>query len=169
MGEQGNNRNNREDIPMKKFITLGLVAALLAGSAGAAISEDALKAAGSAAAGAATDVGAAVDPTTTASIGTDFASLETSLNAGTMINLSTVTEASTVNFVTVSSLQGYDPAALDTSLSSKTEAMASLRTNVEANAALKAKLEAAGYSSDDVLAIQSGADGALTIYIDDRA
>lgn len=158
---------------MNKLITLGLAAALVAGTAGAALSEDAVKAAAGAAANAATstttDVGAAVDPTTTASVTSDFASLKTTLDAGAAVDLSAVTDASTVNFVTVSSLQGYDPAALDTALSSKSEAIASLKTSIDANAALKAKLEAAGYSSDDVLAVQSGADGALTIYIDDRA
>ena len=40
--------------------------------------------------------------------------------------------------------------------------------DIDANAALKAA-EAAGYTTDDVLAIQTGADGALTVYIDDRA
>ncbi len=147
---------------MNRLITLGLAAAFVVGGAGATLAEDAVAgAAGAVKSTTEAAAGTAVDATTTASIGTgSFGSLMTSLNAGASADLSAVTDASTVNFVTISALTDADPAALDAAIQSKTDAMASLHSSIEANAALKAKLEAAGYSSADVLAIETGADGA---------
>ncbi len=154
---------------MKSMMKLGLAAALFAGSVGGVFAQDAAAGvAGAAKAGTEAAAGVAADPTTTASIG-DTASLMSSLNATATVDLAALTEASTVNFVTVSSLTDADPAAIDAAVQSKADAMTSLHASIDANAALKAKLEAAGYSTDDVLAIQGGADGSFTIYIDDRA
>ena len=154
---------------MNKIIKLGLAAAFIMGAGGAAFAGDAAATATGAmknttAAAAST----AVDATTTGSIA-NFGSLISSMNAGAKVDLSSVTEASTVNFVKVSTLTKADPAAIDAALKTKADAMTSLHAGIEANAALKAKLEAAGYSSGDVLAVETGANGALTIYIDDRA
>ena len=156
---------------MNRLITLGLAAAFVVGGAGASFAENAATgAAGAVKNTTEAAAGTAVDATTTASIGAgNFASLMTSLDAGASADLSAFTEASTVNFITVSALTDADPAALDAAIQSKADAMASLHSSIEANAAFKAKLEAAGYSSADVLAIETGADGALTVYIDDRA
>jgi hypothetical protein len=147
-------------------IAIGLAAVLMLGTASATYAEDV-----TAAAGAATDT--AVDATTTSSIGTNFDSLLGSINAGASagatVDFNAITDASTVTFVTVSSLQGSDPAKLDAALQSQTTAMADLHSSVSANAALNAKLTAAGYAPDDVLWIESGADGAFTVYIDDRS
>lgn len=154
---------------MNKLIKLGLVAAFVVGGAGAVLAEDAAAtAAGAAKNSTAAAAGAAVDATTTGSIG-NFGSLISSMNAGAKVDLSTVTDASTVNFVKVSALTDADPAAIDAALKTKADAMTTLHADIEANAALKAKLEAAGYTTDKVLAVETGADGALTVYIDDRA
>ncbi len=47
--------------------------------------------------------------------------------------------------------------------------MTTLHSNVEGNAVIKAKLEAEGYASSDVVAVKSNADGSLIVYVDDRA
>jgi hypothetical protein len=134
----------------------------------------ALLAAGAPALAVAQDTGAATtatDPMTTGSIG-NYGALISSLQAGKMADLATFTDTSTVKFVTVSSLQAEasaDPAALDNALSKNASAVASLKTSVDANAELKAKIEGAGYTTDKVLAITTEADGSFVVYIDDRA
>jgi hypothetical protein len=150
---------------MKTLAKLGLAAALVIGSSAFAIAEDAATKAGAAVTGAA---GTAVDATTTGSVTGSFDTLMTTLNSTATVDLAAVTDATTINFVTVSSLQA-DPAALDTALQGKTEQMASLHSSIEANAALKAKIEAGGYTVDDIIAVESGADGSFTFYVDDRA
>lgn len=154
---------------MKKLAQLGLAAILAFGTAGAVLAEDAAAtAAGAVKNSTSAAASTAVDATTTGSIG-NAASLTSALDAGASADLSAITDASTVNFVTVSSFSDADKTSLDTAIGSKTEALASLRGSVSANAALKAKIEAAGYSSDDVLWVETGTDGAVTVYIDDRA
>jgi hypothetical protein len=59
--------------------------------------------------------------------------------------------------------------ALDNALKKNGTTVAQLRTSIAANAALKAKIEAAGFKTDQVIAIKSGADGSVTIFVDDRA
>src|SRR5262245_39891331 len=165
-GRRGKSFSNTKDSPMNKLIKLGLAAALVVGGASAAFAEDIVKTApnATAAGSAAASTGAAVDQTTTASIGNSIDSLTTSLSANANADLSAVTDASTVNFVKVSSLSG-DPAALDAALQSQVDVQSKLHASIDANAALKAKLDAAGYTSDKVLAVQTGADGAVTVYI----
>ena len=147
---------------MHRLFKLGLAAAVVVGGVGSTLAEDVTAQVGAAA-------GTVVDATTTGSIGGSFDTLLGTMNTGVSADLSAVTDASTVNFVTISSMSGDDPMKLDEAISTKTDAMASMRASIEANAALKAKLEAAGYSVEDVLWIETGADGAFTVYIDDRA
>jgi hypothetical protein len=149
---------------MTKFTQIGLAAVLLLGVASPALAVDATAAAGAATSAAA---GAVVDPTATGSVG-DVNALVTKLQASTTADFAAFTDASTIKFVTVSSLQG-DPAALDAELGAKAEQMAALHTSIEGNAALKAKIEAGGYKLDDVLAVETDANGEFWIYIDDRA
>jgi hypothetical protein len=157
---------NQEDITMKTIAKLGLAAALVVASSAFALAEDAATKAGAAVKGAA---GTSVDATTTGSIGASFDTLMTTLNSTSTVDLAAVTDATTINFVTVSSLQGADPAALDTALQAKADAMTSLHASIEGNAALKAKIEAGGYAVDDIIAVETGADGSFTFYVDDRA
>lgn len=147
---------------MTKFTQIGLAAILLLGVASPALALDA-------AAGVAVDAtaGAVVDPTATGSVG-DVNTLVTKLQANASADFAAFNDQSTINFVTLSSLQG-DPAALDAELGAKAEQMASLKTSIEGNAVLKAKIEAGGYTLDDVLAVETSADGAFWVYIDDRA
>lgn len=143
---------------MNTFVKLGLAAVLVIGGAAATIAQDAA-------------AGAKVDATTTGSIG-NFGQLISTLQTGTMADLSGWSDTATTNFVTVSSLlpgQGADPQALDNALTKNQERMTELHAGIEANAALKAKIEAAGYTVDDVIAVETAADGAFTFYVDDRA
>jgi hypothetical protein len=59
--------------------------------------------------------------------------------------------------------------ALDNALKKNGATVTKLRTNIASNAALKAKIEAAGFKADQVIAVKSGTDGSVTIYVDDRA
>ena len=160
---------------MHRLVKIGVAAAFIIGGASTAFAVDAgVKAGAGVAAGATTSAGAGadLDATTTGSISGSFDSLMTSLNSTATVDLAAITDAADVKFVTVTALQGQagaDPAALDAALQSRTDAMATLHADINANAALKSKLEAAGYQVDDVIAVESGADGTFTFYIDDRA
>lgn len=143
---------------MNTFVKLGLAAVLVVGGATATIAQNAA-------------AGAKVDTTTTGSIG-NFGQLISTLQTDTMADLSGWSDTATTNFVTVSSLlpgQGADPQALENALSKNQQKMAELHASIEANAALKAKIEAAGYTVNDVIAVETTADGSFTFYVDDRA
>jgi len=118
----------------------------------------------------------AVDATTAAAAGATtetFDTLMSTINADTSaaLDLSTITDASKITIVRVSTLSsatGADVAGLDAALTSKASTMTSLHTKVEANAVLKGKLEAEGLTVDDVIAIKMNADGTIIVYVDDR-
>ncbi len=152
---------------MKNIAKLGLAAVLLIGGTAIANAEDIAAPKAGVSAGA--NMG--VDATTTGGLG-NYGALISTLQAGTVADLSAWTESSTVSFVTVSSLQGQAGAnaeALDNALNKNPDAMTSLHASIEGNAALKAKIEAAGHAVDDIIAVQTGADGSFTFYVDDRA
>lgn len=143
---------------MNSITKLGLAAVLVIGGATVAI--------------AAQDAAApSTDTTTTGSVsaGGSFDTLMTTLDSTATVDLAAVTDATTINFVTVSTLEGADPAALDTKLQEKTDAMTALQASIEGNAALKSKIEAGGYTVDKIIAVEPGADGSFTFYVDDRA
>jgi hypothetical protein len=103
-----------------------------------------------------------------------YGSVVSALNSsgGASADLSAVTDSTTINIIPLSSLKGEAAAnaeALDKALSEKSSDLTTLRTKIDANAALKAKLEADGHASDDVVAVTSEADGSLNVYIDDRS
>ena len=169
---------------MKKTIIATTIAALLASSALPAFAQDA---------GVGVDAGAGVTvetPAVDAKAGADAkANANASGNAGGMadntygavvssiagsaaVDLTTVTDEANVTIVLLSSLEGdaaTEAAALDAALSANADATTTLHSNVEANAAIKAKLEAEGYTSDDVVAVTSSAEGNVSVYVDDRA
>lgn len=108
--------------------------------------------------------------TAEAAVAGSYEGLLGSLSAGMATDLTAITDATTVNIVTVSSISaGADLAALDTALTAATDAQTKLRTDVGANASLSAKLSAAGYTPDKVLAVVTETDGTVTVYVDDRA
>ncbi len=149
---------------MHSLVKLGLAAALLAGAVSVSVAEDAAtKPAASATTSAATDA------TTTASIGSNFDTLLSRINAGTDVDLTGLSSTSNVKFVAIDTLQGWDMKKFDDTVAEKTADMTSLRGKIGANATLKSKLEGAGHAVDDVVAIEKGADGSFTVYVDDRA
>lgn len=173
---------------MKMLSKLALLAALVIAPASvqAQVSVDA-GAAGSATgavtgsagdSGAAAGANAGLDASATGSVSTggdeeNYGSLISSLNAnGTAsVNLSSFTDQSEVRIVFVSSLQGEAGAnaqALDEALQKNASAMASLHASIEANAALKAKLDSQNVEVENVVAVNSSTDGSLTIFVDDR-
>ncbi|MET3898533.1 hypothetical protein ABIB57_002482 [Devosia sp. UYZn731] len=46
--------------------------------------------------------------------------------------------------------------------------LATLHASITDNPAVKAKLDAGGYSIDDVVAMESNVDGSIVVYLDDR-
>lgn len=110
------------------------------------------------------------ESTAETAVGGTYDGLLGSLSAGATADLSAITDATTVNFVTVSSVSAdADVAALDTALDTNAAALGTLRTDIGANAALSAKVTAAGYTPDQIVGVVSEADGSVTVYIDDRA
>lgn len=174
---------------MKKTIIAATIAALLSTSALPVLAQDA-------AVGVDAGAGVTVDtPAVDAAAGADananananaanasanaggmsdntFGSVMSSISGSADIDLSAVTDEANVTIVLLSSLQGNadtEAAALDEALSANADAMTTLHTNVEGNAAIKAKLEAEGHASSDVVAVKSNADGSVIVYVDDRA
>src|SRR3569833_2453436 len=98
----------------------------------------------------------------------NYGSVISTLQSGSSVDVVTL-GATNVNVVTMSSIKANgNTNALDNALKKNGSTVATLRTNVAANAALKAKIEAAGFKADQVLAVKSGADGSVTIFVDDR-
>ncbi len=118
----------------------------------------------------ATSVLPSAESTAESVVGGTYDGLLASLSAGATADLTAITDATTVNFVLVSSVSaGADVTALDTALDTNATALGTLRTDMGANAALSAKLTAAGYTPDQVVGVVTEADGSVTVYIDDRA
>ncbi|UYO01106.1 MAG: hypothetical protein KIT02_07875 [Devosia sp.] len=120
------------------------------------------------------DVG--VDASVDASAGdmadNTYGAVMASISGSADVDLSAVTEDAQVSLVLISTLEGdaeTEAAALDEALAADAEAQTALQANVEGNAAIKAKLEAEGYASSDVVAVKSNADGSVVVFVDDRA
>jgi hypothetical protein len=167
---------------MKKTIIATTIATLLATSALPVLAQDA---------GAQVDAGAGVTvdtPAVDAAVGADananakgnaggmsdntYGSVVSSISGSSSVDLSTVTDEAKVTIVLLSSLQGNaatEAAALDEALSANADGLTTLHTNIDGNATIKAKLEAEGYASSDVVAVKSNADGSVIVYVDDRA
>jgi hypothetical protein len=167
---------------MKKTIIATTIATLLAATALPALAQDA---------GVQVDTGAGVTvdtPAVDAAVGADananananaggmsdntYGSVVSSIQGSADVDLSTVTDESKVTIVLLSSLQGdaaAEAAALDEALSANADGMTTLHTNIDGNATIKAKLEAEGHATSDVVAVKSNADGSVIVYVDDRA
>lgn len=165
---------------MKKTIIATTMAVLLATSALPVLAQDA---------GVQVDAGAGVTvdtPAVDAAVGADanananaggmadntYGSVVSSVKGSADVDLSTVTDEAKITIVLLSSLQGdaaTEAAALDEALTANADGMTTLHTNIDGNAAIKAKLEAEGHASSDVVAVKSNADGSIIVYVDDRA
>lgn len=118
------------------------------------------------------EVGAGADAGAKAMADNTYGSVISSVATSATVDLSGVVDETDVTIVLLSSLQGNaetEAAALDQAIGADAELMATLHSNVEANATIKAKLEAEGYLSTDVVAIKGNEDGSVVVYVDDRA
>ena len=91
--------------------------------------------------------------------------------SGAPVDLSGVTENTTVGIVRMSSLQAgatINGQAVGDVPGASADALATLHATVEDNAAIKAKLDAAGYGVDDVVALANNVDGSIVVYVEDR-
>ena len=96
-----------------------------------------------------------------------MADMEQTDSTAAVAAIASVTEATEVSFGLASALEGG--AAADVSAMADASAgsarLEAIRAAVTANAALSAKLTAAGYDVDQVLAVQPTASGSVYIYI----
>ena len=141
-----------------KIIATIMIAAALVSAPFVAVAQDA-----STATTAATEAGVSAK--------TNYGSLISSLNSGKMADVKTFTSASTVKCVNVSTLKGDaagDAAALDNALTKSATLVIELKTAINANADLKAKLDTATCPIEKIVAVTTEADGSYTVYVDDR-
>ena len=84
------------------------------------------------------------------------------------IDFSKTTAASSISIVKISTLKGYAAgnASMKTAMSSNTN-MKSLDAKIAANADLTAKLKAAGFTPNDVVAASTDASGGVTLFVND--
>lgn len=167
-----------EENLMNSIAKLGLAAALVVGSTGFGLAEDAAAKAGVKAGVGDAAVGASVDATATGSVG-NYGSVISGIQSSATADLTAFNDQSTVNCVGVSTLQGdatNNAQALDNAISKNQEGLTTFRSSLQSNTALWTKLESScttaqiqGLTPEKILAVQSGADGSFTFYIDDRA
>jgi hypothetical protein len=162
------------------FAKIGLAAALVLGSTGFALAEDAAAAGKVGAKAGVGDAAAAtsVDATATGSVG-NYGSVISSMQSSATADLTAFNDQSTVNCVGISSLQAdatNDAAALDSAISANQDSLMSFRSSLQSNTALWTKLESScttaqieGLTPEKILSVQTGADGTFTFYVDDRA
>lgn len=120
------------------------------------------------------DANVGADASADASVEDDasFTALSAAIGTSADVDLSVVTEETDITIILVSSLAGdlaVDGAALDESLAADAEAQSSLQASIDGNAAIKAKLQAEGHATSDVIAVKTKADGSVLVYVDDRA
>lgn len=163
---------------MKTTLKLGLSAAFFAATSALAMAQGAsvnVNAGGNANAGPKVDVGTEVHGNAggngKANAGGNsantYGALISSLRTGVEVNFADVTSDSNITIRTLSSLQGEgaeNAQALDNFLDDA--ALADLRADVAANAAIMAQLGA--FTPDDVVAVTTAADGSVIVYVDDR-
>jgi len=99
----------------------------------------------------------------------NYGSVISSLQSGSSVDVGTLASTN-VNVVTMTSIKANgNTTALDNALKKNTAAVTKLRSDIALNTALAAKIKAAGYKADQVIAVSSGANGSVTVYVDDRS
>lgn len=92
--------------------------------------------------------------------------------AATINVIGSVAADSAITIVPVSSVEGAassDASVLATAETSGNDRLSQIRAAVHANAAIEAKLVAAGYTDADVLDVQSNGSGAVWVYVKDKS
>lgn len=90
------------------------------------------------------------------------------VSAETLSSADAETEATIVVMSDLKGNAANNASALENALSKQEENISDLRTSIEANAALKEKLEAEGYSVDQVVAVNTTTSGEITLVVDDN-
>jgi hypothetical protein len=158
---------------MNSLSKFGLAAVLALGVSGAAMAQDAQIDAG-AGAGAGADIAVDVDPMATGSI-SSHGNLVSSIQTTSEFDLSAYSDTATVSCIKVSTLQGdaQGNAQAVGNATMDNDAIATLRTDIQGNSELMTKLEAscavAEFDVNDVVFFETGANGELVFYYDDRA
>jgi hypothetical protein len=101
----------------------------------------------------------------------NYGSVISAIETGGAADLSAIDSRSSIDIVLLSSLEGEgakNAQALDTALSRNADAIDDLHTSIKDNATLTAKLDADGYNADDVVAVSTGGEGSVFVYVDDR-
>ena len=115
------------------------------------------------------------DPTSTGSLGRDYGTLISVLNAGKTPDLTAFNDNSSINCVKVSSLRpegSSNAAALDSAIEKMQSQLTELRNNISSNSKFLDKVKSSCAMPDldvkDVVAVEAGSGGAFSVYIDDR-
>ncbi len=117
-----------------------------------------------------TGAGANVDASTTASTAAkaSFGTVMSSIKAGksNAASIQSLTDVNTVNVVRVGDLaNGNNMQALDKAVVDAKADIDGLHTAIDANAALKAKLDAQSVTTSSIVATTVESDGSLTVYV----
>jgi hypothetical protein len=116
------------------------------------------------------NAGANVNAATNGILNNSNGALAATVASSSDVDLSAVVDESNVNIVLLSSLEA-DVAAQVSGAAEAVDAnsLTNLQANVDANAAIKAKLEAQGFATTDVIALQTNVDGSVVVVVDDVA
>jgi hypothetical protein len=117
--------------------------------------------------GAAADTDANLDTSTTAAIGGSWDGLMSAMgDTGASGAISSMSNVSTVNVVKIGDLADADTDALAKAKTDNQASIDELQSSLEANASVKAALDAKGVDASDVVAANVAADGSLTVYVE---
>lgn len=111
-----------------------------------------------------------VEPGAAAAIGVnaDFDAFLSGLGAADYTSAqSSIDTATSFNVVKLSTMANADATKLQDAIGPYQADIASLSAKIEANAAAKAALDAAGMQAASVIWVETGADGAVTLYVND--
>lgn len=101
-----------------------------------------------------------------AEISVNYGTIISALQAGKMATLASITESTTIQIVTLSSIKANgNTKALENALKKNEAAVSQLRTDIAANETLLAKLTAANYTADQVVAVLE-VEGSIVVVVD---
>jgi hypothetical protein len=108
-----------------------------------------------------------VDTGTTAAIGADFNTALVAIegNSASAATIGSITDIERVSVVQMNTLEGHNAAALEDALAANDASVDALKASIEANTAMSSELATQGVDTDDIVAAQVAADGAVTVYV----
>jgi hypothetical protein len=84
------------------------------------------------------------------------------------IDLSKLNDATVVNVVKISSLQGFDdPKSLDAAMQVQKDAVSEMQKMITDNSALAGKIKQAGFAPTDVVLLKSDPSAAINVFVKD--